>query len=275
MGFQIPGVAWPLLAPDGTAGAPSYSLANSPTTGFYRAGADILGVSVAGTARARFTTQGLDVGTNRLMLGSALGTVEGYFVRAGNGTIDLKDGSDQYCQFRGNRLTVINPAGNGFSTNLVQNSSASSYGELRTHGNVNLIASWFCDDAGDYGRWCLGNLQGRAAPVARTLLAEGSRVGTDTNVAGANLKIQAGRGTGNAAASKITFEAPVAVASGSGGQTMTEIAAIKDDAVDFVLAVDGAAAQVGTLTNAPTAGNPTIWLKVRIGGNVRYIPAWS
>lgn len=37
----------------------------------------------------------------------------------------------------------------------------------------------------------------------------------------------------------------------------------------------GAAAQVGTLTNAPTAGNPTFWLPVNIAGAVRYIPCWT
>lgn len=45
--------------------------------------------------------------------------------------------------------------------------------------------------------------------------------------------------------------------------------------VDFVNPADGAAAQVGTLTNAPSAGNPAYWLKVKISGNVRYIPCWS
>ena len=36
----------------------------------------------------------------------------------------------------------------------------------------------------------------------------------------------------------------------------------------------GAAAQVGTLTNAPAAGNPTTWIKIIDGGVTRYIPAW-
>ena len=36
----------------------------------------------------------------------------------------------------------------------------------------------------------------------------------------------------------------------------------------------GAGAQVGTLTNAPAAGNPTTWIKIIDGGVTRYIPAW-
>lgn len=37
----------------------------------------------------------------------------------------------------------------------------------------------------------------------------------------------------------------------------------------------GAAAQTGTLTNAPTAGNPSFWIPINIAGAVRYIPAWT
>lgn len=36
----------------------------------------------------------------------------------------------------------------------------------------------------------------------------------------------------------------------------------------------GAGAQVGTLTNAPAAGNPTTWVKIVDNGVTRYIPAW-
>jgi len=37
---------------------------------------------------------------------------------------------------------------------------------------------------------------------------------------------------------------------------------------------NGAAAQLGTLTNAPTAGNPTKWIPINDNGTTRYIPAW-
>lgn len=38
--------------------------------------------------------------------------------------------------------------------------------------------------------------------------------------------------------------------------------------------VSGAAAAAGTLTNAPSAGNPNFWLPVSINGTTRYLPAW-
>jgi hypothetical protein len=37
---------------------------------------------------------------------------------------------------------------------------------------------------------------------------------------------------------------------------------------------NGAAAATGTLTNAPTAGNPTKWIPIVDNGTTRYIPAW-
>ncbi|MFZ5784030.1 MAG: hypothetical protein ACOY4R_27850 [Pseudomonadota bacterium] len=37
---------------------------------------------------------------------------------------------------------------------------------------------------------------------------------------------------------------------------------------------NGAAANTGTLTNAPTAGNPTKWIPINDNGTTRYIPAW-
>lgn len=36
----------------------------------------------------------------------------------------------------------------------------------------------------------------------------------------------------------------------------------------------GGAAAAGTLTNAPTAGNPTKWIPINDNGTTRYIPAW-
>lgn len=41
-----------------------------------------------------------------------------------------------------------------------------------------------------------------------------------------------------------------------------------------VALTNGAAAAAGTLTNAPTAGNPTKWAPVNDNGTIRYIPMW-
>lgn len=50
-------------------------------------------------------------------------------------------------------------------------------------------------------------------------------------------------------------------------------------ATNFMLRVasaitSGAAASIGTLTNAPAAGNPTKWMPVDDNGTTRYVPMW-
>jgi hypothetical protein len=40
-------------------------------------------------------------------------------------------------------------------------------------------------------------------------------------------------------------------------------------------ATNGAGAATGTLTNAPTSGNPAFWMPIIINGTTYYIPAWS
>lgn len=37
---------------------------------------------------------------------------------------------------------------------------------------------------------------------------------------------------------------------------------------------NGAGAALGTLANAPTAGDPAFWIPVNVAGTVRYVPAW-
>jgi hypothetical protein len=41
-----------------------------------------------------------------------------------------------------------------------------------------------------------------------------------------------------------------------------------------VALANGAAAAIGTLTNTPTAGNPTKWVAIDDNGTTRYIPTW-
>ena len=45
-------------------------------------------------------------------------------------------------------------------------------------------------------------------------------------------------------------------------------------AQSLVTLPNGAAAQAATMTNGPTAGNPTKWIPIDDNGVTRYIPAW-
>lgn len=67
--------------------------------------------------------------------------------------------------------------------------------------------------------WQLGNANS-ASPIAQTLATQGSRSGTDSNVGGGALTIQSGIGTGTGTSSTLSLKSPVAVASGTGAQTL-------------------------------------------------------
>lgn len=85
------------------------------------------------------------------------------------------------------------------------------------------------------------NLQHGAAdavsPIAQIVSTQGSRSGTDSNISGANLTIQSGRGTGNAAVSSLIFQTPVAIASGTGAQTMTTALTLNNVTASFAGAI--------------------------------------
>lgn len=86
-----------------------------------------------------------------------------------------------------------------------------------------------------------------ATPVAQTLQAQGSRAGTDNNVAGANLTITSGNGTGSAPPSSLIFQTPVAVAGGTGAQTMTNVLQLNSSGTATTSSVTGAAVITGGL----------------------------
>lgn len=50
------GISWPLLAPDGTAGAPSYSFSADTNTGLFRSAADTLAITTGGISRLAIST---------------------------------------------------------------------------------------------------------------------------------------------------------------------------------------------------------------------------
>lgn len=96
-----------------------------------------------------------------------------------------------------------------------------------------------------------------ASPVNQTYRAQGSRSGTDTNVAGANLTLQSGPGTGNSTGSSLIFQTPLAVASGSGAQTMTTVLQLSQGArIGFYGTTPAVQATgYGTPTNAANQGS--------------------
>ena len=111
-----------------------------------------------------------------------------------------------------------------------------------------------------------------ASPVAQTLQAQGSRSGTDTNVAGAAYTIQSGAGTGNATPSKLILQSYVAVASGTGAQTATTGLTIDRGTavlVGYAVASLPASGAAGSIAYATDALTPVFGSTVVGGGAVK------
>lgn len=79
------------------------------------------------------------------------------------------------------------------------------------------------------------------------------------------------RGTGTAV-TNITFGAPIIGGAATFSGTLTLAGGIL--LATSATLTNGAAAQVATMTNGPTAGNPTKWIPINDNGTTRYIPAW-
>ena len=80
MSFQIDFPAqprFPILAPDGTAAAPSYSFSGYPNKGFYSNAASSIGVTVGGILRLQFYGTGIDIlsNTGTLRFGGSQDTI--------------------------------------------------------------------------------------------------------------------------------------------------------------------------------------------------------
>lgn len=106
---------------------------------------------------------------------------------------------------------------------------------------------------------------------------------TGTDAAAGDVTLIAPRGTGNVATGgEILFQTGAPGVSGTTQQAATTQFRILKSAggaaapnVRWDNVTSGAGVAAGTLTNAPSAGDPSFWLPVNILGNVRYIPCWT
>lgn len=71
---------------------------------------------------------------------------------------------------------------------------------------------------------------------------------------------------GHQNADRVAISGGTIVAALTGNQTTMLATSVSLD--------DGSAAASGTLTNAPSAGNPTKWVAIDDNGTIRYIPTW-
>ncbi len=108
-------------------------------------------------------------------------------------------------------------------------------------------------------------------------------VSTTVNFAGAATTLNMGAATGTATINNATVAHPNATAftvgTDPGGTGVVRIGGTLVVSSTILLRTktsftDGAGVATGTLTTAPTAGNPSKWIGVDDNGTTRYIPAW-
>lgn len=121
-----------------------------------------------------------------------------------------------------------------------------------------------------------------AGPIAQTLQAQGARPGTDSNVGGANMTVQAGTGTGTGTLSSLLLKTPIAVASGTGAQTQTTgLKILNGTAVltNYAVASLPSASVAGAGATAfVTDGSTTLILGLGLavaGGGANKVPVYS
>lgn len=245
----------PLLAPAGTAAAPAIAF-SSEATGFYLLAASNIALSIAGTGYVNFGSGPISSASNVRWCWSsgALG-----------GALDLGWGRNSA------GVMEVNDGTSGTFRDLVARSLFI--------GALDLGLSRLAAASLRIG------LAPSATPIAQTLtVGEFSRSGTDLNVAGSNGTIRPGTGTGNSTGASLIFQTPSANPPGTVLQsyatrlTLSEAGAVFD-LVNQGLRINGqtsgAGASAGTLTNAPSAGDPSFWLPISIAGAIRYIPCWT
>lgn len=266
----VGGAGTPQQAGDSVAGDASYAIASPTTFGST--------VAITGTTTAAAINSGAITSTGSITAGAAgqLGwTGVGILTSPGAATIQLgaanaavpvnqllkvqgsRNGSDT--DVGGANLTVASGAGTGtgtvsgitFSTpNLgTTGTTTQSYGARLTlnQGTAEVASGSTIDWEGRgiftspaSGQIQLGNADA-ASPANQTLMTQGSRGGTDTNVAGANLSIQSGLGTGSATGSTLTLKTPKAGSTGTTAETAVNGLVLSDTAIS-----------VGNATSNPT-----------------------
>jgi len=207
------GVTFPLLAPDGTAGAPSYSFTTDGGTGMY-----------------------YDLGVGALA-----------FSDGGNNILFLDGSNQQILAFDDG--TSTNPV-YSFNSNTDVGMFLSDSVNISMVSDGTLVALFSTDQGGPQIRAADGTLG-----IPSYAYANEFNTGMFLSTAGVNTLVA----TGTAVANVQTTGFEVVIDGGyrASGQS------------------DGAGANVGTITNAPSAGNPAFWLPFNINGVTRFIPAWA
>lgn len=234
---------------------------------------DNINVGTTGTGRVVAVGEQLTVttvGQNQFLFGTQIGGGSGIGVVAIGNQITLSGARNQVIAIK---------ALNGLATTTIAHDNVISIGGGSSSAANQLIfggTSVIHEFAWGKGVSDSDAPSVSAAKLFHTTDAVGSNIPTGS------LTIRPGASTGNAAAGgELILGTHLPGAAGGTVQTFQPVITILHNAggagvakIRFDGVTNGAAAAVGTLNNAPAAGDPTFWMPVDIGGVVKYIPCW-
>ena len=290
------------LAPDGTAGAPSYSFISDPDLGMYRVGANALGFTATTTAfSGAVGINGATIGPDALAVtGSA--QISSYLIATGL----IRSGSS----FQLGDDTILSRAAAASWRLGAADAAAPVAQTLKVQGVVagtsnTAGANWTFAGSQGTGTAAGGSLIFQVAPAGSTGSTQNPLVTAltisstkDVAIAGA-LTIGSVSGVQVPATGKWFTQSRLIQTSPADGQItwsnwaatnsvtatvgasnlLTLNGGLRTTGATFIAQsattmTDGAAAAMGTLTNAPSAGNPTKWIGVNDNGVTRWVPCW-
>ncbi|MGH8731661.1 MAG: hypothetical protein ACREVF_08115, partial [Burkholderiales bacterium] len=301
--WQAATTAFPLLAPDGSCLAPSYSFTSSPDSGMFYTGTAVrisddncgdyieVGASINIIGATGAPGSGIDIfaggAATALDMSGRLhisaGDVPTWFTA---GFIDMSAAQGTIVSnitIHASDVIFVGPPlisqagtvlvqGGGASTGVVFGGSVTvqggfAGGPTNTGGLAEIVGGEALTlQAGD------ARMRGGVGPSAAAsgditfftgALPQTLRMSIDRLGAGSFF------GTFGAGALFGSTTVSAGVSMTTPGLTVTANAGLKASSQ-----VDGAGASVGTLTNAPSAGNPTFWVPWFVNGIMRHVPAW-
>lgn len=221
-----PRLGHPVFVPAGSVSAPALTTHDDDNTGVFFPSSDTIAFAEGGVEAMRINSSGdVIVGNGDAVASPAAGTIRG---TNGSGTniagasLTIRPGLATGNAATGSVIVQTAPAGTSGTT--LQTATE----RLRINATGEVIA---------------GNGDTAAAPAAATIRGTN---GSGSNVAGANLTIQAGLGTGSATGGYIRFMSSVAGASGSTLRSAAEVARF-DTGQRLLVGVTSANANGGVL----------------------------
>ncbi len=288
------------LAPDGTAAAPSYSFTNGTDKGFYSSGTNEIGIAATGVKVANFSFPSGASSTSQFL--NITGTLPATLTAATRAITFAITGAGSSAQTVTLLRAVLSAGYTGANSSIganVINSSAGTGAVGWTGGNANYGTNTSVSGSGAGHNVGMLSTALQSSTLNLGMLSHAIS-GTNTPALNVGMAGLANNGTVNvggffgltSAAPTLTVSAALTCDNGSQASDIfrardagTAVVRIADGGDMYLVGgallvrtlsalTDGAAAQAGTLLNAPAAGNPTKWIAIDDNGTTRYIPTW-